>query len=908
MANNFIDSLLDWNTRSASKARPVDKGAAYRNYRAKEDQATARANTRDATDLVAKKDAAAAAAAADQAAVNAGGAGFARIGATSPNMSTDPAQRGQAKLDAERAAAGANAREFNSLQTRHPAPIKTSAGNKVYSQITGGFDQNTSRKTDAAAAATNTGDVPITYSRKEILGKNVLNDYANYTYNFTLSGLRRTSLLTENGGPTIKLFEDDSRDYTILTSGGKGKDYSMKESSIGLSNSTKKENRALTDKAVGFIEGFNQNSPGRFDMYIDNLEIDTLLSFSGKSGPTLPLAFRFEVYEPYSINGFLEALQAAALGCGYANYSTASFLLKMNFIGYNSDDELETDIPNSTRYFGIRITKIQLEVTAKGSRYVCVGLPFNEFAFTDEINKLHQNVQFQGSTVKDILKNFLDNVEFQRLNANKEAYSKEVGGASPTGYDKYYVLFGDANSNFDDLRDSPVYSSDLKDSKIFTFSDNQSSGNANGYGSPGSKQLPAARPAENTISFSANSNISDCIAAVITESEWAKKLLKNIKFNPQTKQWIGFDSDTGLVDYFIVRAEVKNLDTFDIISNRFYHEFTYKISPYKIHYTMIPGYQQDKFVYDKNMKKHFLIRQYDYIYTGENRDILDFKINFNNSLYAAIPAAMGSGGLKNSLANAVSPKAIELGSKKFVAQSRSDPPEDLSKDIPTPYSAVLPTLNSYRDNLITSGSISAGPPTSDPYYMQAKAMYEAVVKRTYNMTEVELSILGDPVFLVMGGVSNFDPKSTNGVVGENGSLNQNYGTPYVEVTFNNPTDIMSNGFLDVESKGRLAFSGVFMVKKLVSKFSNGVFTQRMQLARMPQQGENDQPIVSRLVDEDIKKPGSELAKPAEGASAPEAVDFRTGEIINGAGSVNNSAVRTGPGIGSVYSQITTTRQ
>ena len=876
---NVIDWLLSANTNSASKAPRVDKGAASRNYQYNQSVAAARATTR---------------AAEDRAVVTAGQLGSQTFpAAATPNTSLDPAQRGQAKLDA--AASQARA-EAASLQNRHPASIRTSAGNAVYSKITGGFGENTERKSDVAAAAA--GDAPVTYSRKEILGKNVLNDYVNYTYNFTLSGLRRTSLTT-NPGPTIATFEKDSQDYTILKSGGKGKDYNMSPSSVGLSNSTKQDNQALKARAAGFIDGFNHYSPGRFDMYIDNVEIDTLLTFSGKAGPTLPLAFRFEVYEPYSINGFLEALQAAALGCGYANYSTASFLLKMNFIGYNSDDELETDIPNSTRYFGIRITKIQLEVTAKGAKYVCVGLPYNEFAFTDEINKLHQNVQFQGSTVNDILKNFLNNVEFQRNTANKEAYSKEVGGAAPTGYDKYYILFGDENSNFDDLRESPVYSSDLKDSKIFTFSDNQSSGNANGYGNQGSKQLPPARPAENTISFAANSNITDCIAAIITESEWAKKLLQKIKFNPTTKQWVGFDSDTGLVDYFIIRAEVTNMDAFDIISNRFYQEFTYKISPYKIHYTMIPGYQQDKFVYDKNMKKHFLIRQYDYIYTGENRDILDFKINFNNSVYAAIPIAMGASGIKNSLANAVSSQAVS--GKKFIAQTRSDPPEDLSKGIPTPHSAVLPTLNSYRDNLVTSGSISAGPPTSDPYYMQAKAMYEAVVKRTYNMTEVELSILGDPVYLVMGGVSNFDPKSTNGVVSENGSLNQNHGSPYVEVTFNNPTDIMPNGFLDVdpklqESKGRLAFSGVFMVKKSVSKFSNGLFTQRLQLARMPQQGENNPPVVSRLEDNDIK-PGSEPAPQSTGVDTVSRVQPVT--PTNGIGSVTNTAERTGAGAGSI---------
>jgi len=867
--------FLDWNTRNAARGGTVKNGQAITTKNYNDSRAAARANSR---------------AAEDRAVVTAGQLGSQTFPAASkPNTFLDPAQRGQAKLDA--AASQARA-EAASLQNRHPASIRTSAGNAVYPKITSGFGENTERKSDVAAATA--GDAPVSYSRKEILGTNVLNDYANYTYNFTLSGLRKSSLRT-NPGPTIDQFEADSNAYTILKSGGKGYDYAMEQRTDGPSTSN-------SSQVVEFIKGFNKKSPGRFDMYIDNLEIDTLLSFAGKGGPTLPLAFRFEVFEPYSINGFLEALQAAALGCGYANYASASFLLKMNFVGYTEDDTLENDIKNSTRYFGIRITKIQLEVTAKGSRYVCVGLPFNEFAFTDEINKLHQNVQFQGATVNDILIDFLSQLESQRATANKESYSKKGGGELTQGKDTYHVKFEDTNSDFKELKKSPVYTSDLKDSKIFTFSDNQSSGNANGYGNPGSKQLPPARQNEKIVSFAANSNITDCIAAVITESEWAKNLLKNLKYDP----------DTGLLDYFLIRAEVTTLDTFDMIGNRFYQSFTYKITPFKIHYTMIPGKQQEKFVFSPSMKKHFLIRKYDYIYTGENRDILDFKINFNNSLYAAIPSSMGSSGIKNSLANAISTQDASI--PRFDTSKIQDAITDVSKGAPTPTNAVAPTFNSYRDNLVTSGSLSAGAPSSDPFYMQAKAMYEAVVKRTYNMTEVELSILGDPVFLVMGGVSNFDPLSTNGVVTENGSFNQNYGTPYVEVTFNNPTDIMSNGFLDVHSKpesGRLAFSGVFMVKKIVSKFSNGVFTQRLQLARMPQQGENNSAVGSYLVieAEDPAKGEKEAVPPllttgvdTVGRAVPGPVTDRTtkqSSITNGTGSIINTVERTGPGVGSI---------
>jgi hypothetical protein len=828
--------VLDWNTRNAAKGGTVKKGQAITIDQYNQSRAAARATTQAATERVVARDKI--------------------IDAQKyENLQASQKRNAAAAVAQNKLAAAKNDAAAVANSSRPPTPALATQKGRTASVVTGaqlGTQQFPSSRNFAAQSPEVKIASQAPYEDKErlrgstmtILGKNVLNDYTNYTYNFTLSGLNSSSLKS----PTISTFEKDSKEYTVLKSSGKGNDYAMQplrpppiipKPMMDPQQTAAASDSSRRDGANGFIDGFNKNSPGRFDMYIDNVEIDTLLTFSGKAGPTLPIAFRFEVIEPYSINGFLEALQAAALGCGYLNYASASFLLKMNFMGYNEDDTFEPDIKNATRYFGIKITKIQLEVTAKGAKYICVGLPFNEYAFSDEINKLQQSVQFHGSTVSAVLTEFIAQLSFQRNEANKKSHSDN--GRSAAGRDEYVFTFGEAEDSsnfFRALRESPVNTLDLKESKIFTFSNNQVSGVKNGYGNTGSIQKDSATQTSRVITFSENSNITDCIAAVISESEWAKNLLKHLELK--------FDSTTGLVDYFIVRVEVTNLDVFDLISNRPYQKFNYRITPYKIHYTMIPGYQQTKFVYSTTMKKHFLIRQYNYIYTGKNVDILDFKINFNNSLYATMPVGMGVGGL-NSLSNAdkldaASYKAHNLGpaERKLAETSRSQGP-------PTAGNIADGKFNSNYSTVLATGSLSAGPPSQDPYYIQSKAMYEAVVKRPYNMTEVELSILGDPVFLVMGGVSNFNSKSENGVLSENGSLNQNFGTPYIEVTFRNPIDIGESGFLEFQDDNRLPFSGVFMVKKVVSKFSNGLFTQRLQIARMPQSdNEDNKPSVALI--------------------------------------------------------------
>jgi len=736
-------------------------------------------------------------------------------------------------------------------------------------------------------------------SRDNILGTNVLNDYVNYTYVFTLSGLQKSSL----SNPTTDTFESDSRAYTILKSSGKGENYAMSPKSNGT--------LAQMDAAEGFIKGFNKESPGRFDMYIDNVEIDTLLAFSGKSGPTLPLTTRFEVYEPYSINGFMEAIQAAALGCGYANYATASFLLKMNFIGYEDDDTnaIEPEIPMSTRYFGIRITKIEMDVTAKGTRYTCVGLPFNEFAFSDEINKLHQNIQVIGSTVYEVLTNFMDELEYQRWEANNKSYLlTSIPGTSNTpgqlgysfGRDKYKVIFEDSSGQFKELQNAKLIPDDLKENRLFVMDNPQTTPAIRPYGtyaardivSPNklSKTVPA-KPVSHDASvlhFSANSNITDCIAAVITDSQWSIKLLENLYVNTGTPASAkGYDPETGLLDYFVVRVDVKNQTDLDVIRNRPYQDFTYIIKPYKIHYTLIPGHQQDKFVYKDAILKHLILRDYNYLYTGKNVDILDFKINFNNSMYAMMPNALGK--TTQSSKPVVVAASTNYG-KGFVTDASGKKITSRARDLPTAANSVNSKLLTTYDNTRASGSINAGQPSLNPYYVQSKAMYESLVKNPFDMVMVELGIIGDPVYLAMGGVSNFDSPSSNGVIAENGSVNQNYGIPYIKINFHNPTDIGTSGFLEFNN-GRIEFSGIYMVKKIISKFSNGVFTQRMTLGRMAQTAT---PLDSTpSVDNDTKSSNSVdeglTAAPDERISLPDGSYTTKGIVLDQIDAFNREA-------------------
>ena len=422
-------------------------------------------------------------------------------------------------------------------------------------------------------------------SSSEVAGENVLNKYRSVNYNFTLSGLEKSAFNT----PNVATFESNSQSLKILSSAGKGSATVEQSASATLAN------------ADAIISGFNENSSGRFDMFIDNVEIDTIMAFNGKAGPTLPTAFRFEVYEPYSINGFLEALHTTAIAAGYMNYAEASYLLKMNFIGYPDGVDLPdivSNVPNSTRYFSIKITQVQLDITEKGTRYICVGIPYNEYALSDVTNKLKQDIQLRGTKITPILEQFMRDLTEQRKKQTADSFDKN---SQPLDNDEYKIKI----NGFGETFQTSNLGEKLKENQIFNFTPQQSAFKKNAYDPRNNKQFMGGQPgydeagnkiqadgttydpSANVINFRINSNITDCIAAVIVESEWHRKLLKNITVDPR-----------GMVDYFLIKVEVTNKDTIDTQKNRFYQIFTYVVTPFKIHYTKLAGYTTEKFNFE----------------------------------------------------------------------------------------------------------------------------------------------------------------------------------------------------------------------------------------------------------------------------------------------------------------------
>jgi len=660
---------------------------------------------------------------------------------------------------------------------------------------------------------------------------NVLNSYRSYTYNFTLSAV------SINSANDPKNYRDSSKNFVILRSGGKGPEgltgnvtgspvfrtdtkevtsTVTSESDIVSSVTTRKVDfKVLTgydkESAQQLVNDFNKFSPGRFDMYIDNVEIGTIMAPSKAGGLTLPTNMSFDVFEPYSINGFIEALQVTAQAAGYEVYSNASFLLTIDFIGYKDNKDLPRpeSIPNTSRHFLIRFTGMSIELTENGTKYSCTAVPFADKGFGEE-GKLQTGTSMSGTKVGDTLKNFMENLNGK---IKDPTYATNIEDKDCDTYEiKFPVWINGKGWDLESKTENEIANADISYSHaggdlVRLIRHDAASTTTSLAETLGTS---AASP---TIQFKEGDNIHDIITATIRDSSYVKTKLENIGK--------GDNPDTfGRVKYFLIRLHVENKKTINSPKGRPYQIFTYIVTEHYVHYTFIPTYGNSQKI-DKTKLKTLVLRDYNYIYTGMNVDITAFKLDYNYLYFEAIPRALGRNNDKGVADTINSDNAIELHGVN-------------------PIDSIIGRAEtqsaSSRASVHPGNEMNANQPNSDPYTAMAKNMHLALINSVSRVTG-DLDIIGDPFYLVTGGIGNYNPapsENQQGVTKDN-EADRFYGQVLISLTFSNPVDINEKtGSLEFKSSSADA-SGVFMVTEVASSFKDGLFKQRLKLVRVPGQ-------------------------------------------------------------------------
>jgi hypothetical protein len=596
---------------------------------------------------------------------------------------------------------------------------------------------------------------------------------------------------------------------------------------------------------------------GKFDFFIDDLVVESQVGF--QNGENTNVAdISFKVTEPYSMGMFLMACQQLALEQGHDTWQEAPYILSIEFRGNTETGQL-VSIPKTSRYIPILISDIDFTVSDKGTVYDVKAMPFGSIAFTDANSDLTSDVTVTGASVQQLLQSGEKSLQValnKRQQLLVEARVIDVA-------DEYLILFpqnlssettssafGDSE-NFSPASGSTDVASSSTVEKSLGVSRNgpnnnlqQSGDQANEIGaalldfnkdSATRDAVPAGKdsevydtatgtffkgkltidPGKSDFKFSQDTDIVNAINQVVLKSTYIKKTFDAQNLTPE-----------GYRNWWRVDSQVYNVGPTRANTGTKPKLFVYRVVPYNVHSSRLmpagkraPGYD--------NLKLQ-VVKEYNYIYTGANVDVIKFDIKYNTGF----SYEMAADGLQRTQDSV---KETAEGGSKDTNKEIINPLSD--GQLPTP--GTTSTIVKFIKTL--TGTDKGGGGSADSQSTRAARLFHDAVTNTQQaMMDLEMEIIGDPYYIVQSGQGNYTANATQYTnLNDDGSMNYQNGEVDIIVNFRTPIDInQSSGlynFGGAETALMTQWSGLYSVTDIVSTFRDGQFKQTLKGQRRPLQ-------------------------------------------------------------------------
>ena len=676
---------------------------------------------------------------------------------------------------------------------------------------------------------------------------NVLHNFATYNYVWTLSVL----------SPQDLNFPDDS--YR------KGK----------LGPIILKSGSGEPNDRISTTYRSPDNPQGKFDYFMEDVKINGMMGMDKATGNTNATGINFNIVEPYSMGLFFQSLQIAAAESGYANYVDCPLLLRLEFKGHFDALKQNAQIPGTTKFFPIKIMNLTMRVSGNGSTYSCTAIPWNEKAHNTTYSQIKTDINIAGSTVQEMIQTGAKSLQ----KVVNDRYLETVKRKDVEVPDQILIVFpsdlktSDAASSTDDSSNPATATSNpnetqsnqavLKRLGVARGSDNfnlvqRDNINPVGISSMGFNEYrkgDAGFGKDNAVydqksgtykrgnitvsktsseaRFAQGTDIPNVINQVILASDYGRQALDPDKVSPD-----------GFISWWKIDTQVYILDSDANLAKtgRRPNLVVYRVIPHRVHHSKFMAPNEPA----KGVEKLKLdaIKEYNYLYTSKNLDIVNFSIEFNAAFYTALTADGG----KN---NQGSQRIAETGG---VATDISKDNNDNGNTEGGVVRAANGTLSGSdvgialnqvptqtESDKIKSGTGNKGGLADNPATVAARQFHDAITEGS-DMVQLDMTILGDPFYIGDSGVGNYSAQATNlKGINSDGAINNQDGAVYINVKFRNPIDISrSTGRYDFPNGGIVTqFSGLYMVTKVENSFNKGQFQQALSLTRMVGQDVKD---------------------------------------------------------------------
>jgi hypothetical protein len=608
---------------------------------------------------------------------------------------------------------------------------------------------------------------------------NVLHGYANYTYN-------------------LQLWAVTMQGFNSLANMAPGSEQNLLQGAeLLISN--------------GGLNNTEQRSPSfPTDFVIDNLEVESVIGNRAEGKGADALNLKFDIIEPYTVT-LLDRLTEVVIRNGQGvDFKTLIYCMKITFLGYDSLG-IPQVIEGGTKYIPFTMLNMTFSITSKGAVYKCQGIPQKNIAMTLTDNIVPFHIELKGRTVGELLGGKVTSSGGGNSARTDTTTSQQQNSVSDANLTKLLNDYEDkkasnktqeqANRYYFEL-DPEFYNAVVLDTKK---AEDDARSMSSISGSNGAKVAAGGRAGQITFDSTqgkfnaqAGTRLTDLLDNILKITDYMKAQVgdKPDKDKPVT-MWKIFPKLT--------------LKGYDSKTNQYIREVTYVIKKFDYYGMPHPNLGQ------KPPPTGCIVKKYDYLYTGENKDVMKLDIEYKVAFFEVF----------NALKEEYTDKANRGTGENPTSEADTLPDNTNDKSPVQPYRKPAAGIGPQQ----TTG---AGTATRETIAVGELMNY--LLDNAGDMIKLDLQIVGDPDWIqqdnILYDVNSLTPGQKTL---SNGSISYFDSITCFQFNFKSPLKDYDDttGMLEVgNSKQSAIFSGNYQVIRVVNNFSRGRFTQKLDNVRV----------------------------------------------------------------------------
>ena len=684
---------------------------------------------------------------------------------------------------------------------------------------------------------------------KPNLKKNVLHGFDTFNTIFTISGLNEKEMSSH---AFLKTPVHD----IIARTGGIGENAKVTDREFGEPDQDENTPLEIEGRKSRYQKQYGDsiNILNRaHDLFIENVNMISTVGPNNERSLGNFTKMEFEVHEPFGIT-FIEKVRAATAINGYVDYQDAPLLLTIEFVGNHAggkgdgepviyNEDTGKTIAPVIKKIPILIARVDFDVNEGGAKYQVVAVPYTDMAFDDRYKYPRTSASTQADDIDEWIVKTQRAFFEQMIKERDEDKTREF-------VDQYQFLIDDkVRTAAQKYFKSPIESTNLAGDVQDTFP-GDSNELLNSAGTP-LTDTAIISPKSSGSDLNENISVTKYFEDAIRSSLGYQQLANNfwtsyLRGTGKVDEAILKDEDATIaylqstafkdvlmenqyVEWFKIKTTVETPDPskIDKITKMSPKKIIYQALPFRIHILkfMPPGASLGKIDWSKKVHK-----EYNFIYTGDNVDVQNLRINYKTAYYMRNTRAEDKSRTEKGFFKTLAAPFLEA----FGTERDPEP--------------LLP-LRQYPSTIKGKNTTQ----TLSDQDNKAQQFYDYLTHPEVDMMRIELDILGDPDYLCQdmyvpihrdGETKPLD--DADQIIGK-GGFNADSFQPIINIRYRLPDDINENeGTMFSEGidgqklfrDENLFFNGLYQVNKIESRFDNGQFLQTLYCSRFNnQQGE-----------------------------------------------------------------------